>query len=87
MGYAILAHFATRALLSSNKKWLKEYWVFWVFAIVFLCSLADEYHQSFEITRSASIYDSLIDIAGGLSYLILFSLLKKKKKKSESHDK
>jgi len=34
-------------------------------------ALADEYHQSFVPTRTGSFYDSLIDIAGGLTALLV----------------
>ena len=33
--------------------------------------LLDEYHQSFVPQRTASIYDSLIDMAGGLTALLV----------------
>lgn len=39
--------------------------------LVVTFALVDEYHQSFVATRTASIFDSLIDIAGGLAALIL----------------
>jgi len=31
----------------------------------------DEYHQSFVPSRTASIFDSLIDMAGGLTALLI----------------
>ena len=31
----------------------------------------DEYHQSFVPSRTASIYDSMIDIAAGLTALLI----------------
>ena len=34
--------------------------------------LLDEFHQSFVPSRTASIYDSAIDIAGGLTVLLIF---------------
>jgi VanZ family protein len=34
-------------------------------------ALIDEYHQSFVPSRTASVLDSLIDMAGGITALIL----------------
>ena len=34
--------------------------------------LLDEFHQSFVPSRTPSIYDSAIDIAGGLAVLLIF---------------
>jgi VanZ family protein len=34
--------------------------------ILAACALLDEYHQSFSHQRTASIYDSLLDMTGGL---------------------
>jgi len=33
--------------------------------------LLDEYHQSFVPSRTASIFDSLIDMSGGLTALLV----------------
>ena len=38
--------------------------------LVVVYALLDEYHQSFVPSRTASIFDSLIDMAGGLTVLI-----------------
>jgi VanZ family protein len=38
--------------------------------LVVINALLDEYHQSFVPSRTASIYDSLIDMAGGLTVMI-----------------
>lgn len=82
--YLLLAFFAVRALISSTKPWLSQNWFCWALLIIVLYSFSDEYHQSFEITRSASIYDCMIDIIGGLTYLIIFFIIRKKKLKKES---
>ena len=72
--YAILALLAARALRTSSNQILRERW-FWislVFVIVY--SLSDEFHQSFVPTRTASIYDSMIDAFGGLTMLTLLAV-------------
>ena len=40
-------------------------------ALVVVYALLDEYHQSFVPSRTASIFDSFIDMAGGLTALLL----------------
>ena len=70
--YAVLAFFLARATTSSTKDWLNKNWFKWSISIIVLYALLDEYHQSFESTRMASIYDSLIDISGGLTVLCFF---------------
>jgi len=68
--YAILAFLAARAFRSSSREFLRVKW-FWVsLLLVFVYSLSDEFHQSFVPTRTGSIYDSLIDSAGGLVGLL-----------------
>lgn len=45
-----------------------------------LYALLDEYHQSFVASRSASLYDSGVDLAGGLVALIGFAYLHRRQK-------
>ena len=69
--YAVLALLAARAFRTSSRELLRRRW-FWVsLLLVVVYSLSDEFHQSFVATRTGSIYDSLIDTAGGLTALIL----------------
>jgi len=71
--YAILALLAARAFRTSSNQILCERW-FWISLIfVFMYSLSDEFHQSFVPTRTASIYDSMIDSFGGLTMLVLLA--------------
>jgi len=39
--------------------------------LIVVYALVDEYHQSFVPSRTASIFDSLIDMAGGLTALLI----------------
>jgi VanZ family protein len=39
--------------------------------LVVVYALIDEYHQSFVPSRTGTIYDSLIDMAGGLTALLV----------------
>ena len=72
--YAILALFAARAFSTSSREMLRNRW-FWVSLLfVVAYSLSDEFHQSFVPSRTASIYDSLIDSVGGLTALVLLAI-------------
>lgn len=77
--YAILALLAARAFVSSSHKTLRRRWFFAALLLVVIYSLADEYHQSFVPSRTGSIYDSFIDMAGGLTGLLIFTLWRKPK--------
>ncbi len=72
--YAVLALLAARAFLSSSHEVLRRQWFFISFALVAIYALFDEFHQSFVATRTGSIYDSLIDMAGGATALTLLYL-------------
>jgi VanZ family protein len=72
--YAILALLAARAFLSSPGARLRRSWWPASLALVAACALLDEYHQSFVATRTGTIYDSLIDIAGGACALAVVAL-------------
>jgi len=65
--YAILGFLAARAFRTSPR------WFLISAVLVVLYALLDEYHQSFVPSRTASIFDSLIDMAGGISALIFIS--------------
>jgi VanZ family protein len=68
--YAILALFAARALRTSSRDFLRNHWFAVSLTFVALYALSDELHQSFVPSRTASIYDCLIDTAGGLAALL-----------------
>ena len=72
--YAILALLAARAFWTSPSPTLKRRW-FWIsLALIVVYALVDEYHQSFVPSRTASIGDSFIDIAGGLTVLLVLRM-------------
>jgi len=64
--YAVLAFFASRAFWLSSQTVLRKFWFVWAFLFVVLIAVADESNQSFNTLRTGSIYDVLIDAAGGL---------------------
>jgi VanZ family protein len=82
--YAIFAFLAARALAASSRAGLRHGWFFISLLLVVTYALLDEYHQSFVAARTASIYDSLIDMTGGLFALLLYALWRTKKSKVQS---
>ena len=72
--YALLALLAARAFGTSSRAALARHWRLAAFALVASVALVDEYHQSFVPTRTGTIYDSLLDMAGGATALICASL-------------
>jgi VanZ family protein len=68
--YFILAVLAARAFRTSSREFLRAHWFLVSLLLVVTYALFDEFRQSFAATRSASIYDSMIDSAGGLIGLI-----------------
>jgi VanZ family protein len=65
--YAILGLLAARAFWSSKR------WFLISAVLVVVYALIDEYHQSFVPSRTASLFDSLIDMWGGITALIFIS--------------
>ena len=69
--YAILAFLARRAFVSSARSFIQRNWFALSLMLVVVVAVIDELHQSFVPSRTGSIYDSGIDIAGGLTMLLL----------------
>jgi len=69
--YAILAYLAARAFRTSPRPALANRWFIASLALVVCYALLDEYHQSFVPSRTASIYDSFIDMTGGIVTLLV----------------
>ncbi len=72
--YALLALLAARAFRTSARTALARRWWLASFILVASVALADEYHQSFVPTRTGTVYDSLLDVAGGATALVCASL-------------
>ena len=75
--YAVLAFLARRAFITSSREFLQRYWFQLGFLLVVIYALLDEFHQSFVPSRTPSIYDSAIDVAGGLAVLLLFKFYRR----------
>jgi len=74
----VLAFLARRAFITSSNAFIQRHWFQVGVILVVIYSLLDEFHQSFEPSRTASIYDSAIDVAGGLSVLLVLKLYDKR---------
>lgn len=72
--YAVLAFLARRALITSSHAFIQRYWFQLGLLLVVIYALLDELHQSFVASRTGSIYDSALDVAGGLTVLLVFRL-------------
>jgi VanZ family protein len=68
--YAVLGFLAARAFSTSPHLFLQRHWFMAALLLVVVYALLDEYHQSFVPSRTASLYDSLIDATGGLVVLL-----------------
>ena len=69
--YAILGFLAARAFRTSPRPAVRERWFLICATLVVVYALMDEYHQSFVPSRTASVFDSFIDMAGGLTALLV----------------
>ena len=70
--YALLALLAARAFYDSSQQLLRKHWLLTATLLAIVYAFLDEFHQSFVSSRTASIGDSLIDIAGALFALLCF---------------
>lgn len=75
--YAVLAFVARRAFVTSSHAFIRRRWFELAALLVVVNSLLDELHQSFVPSRTGSIYDSAIDVAGGLTVLVIFKFFVK----------
>ena len=73
--FAVLGLLSARAFSLSSQYMLRRMWFLAGSLLVVAWALLDEFHQSFVPSRTASFYDSLIDIAGGLTALIGYAYM------------
>src|SRR5436853_3466053 len=79
--YAVLAALLFRAFRADSEFRWRARWFVYSIAIVVSWSLLDEFHQTFTRKRGGSIYDSMLDISGGLFALLIVWLLSSRKGK------
>jgi len=76
--YAILAFLLRRAFITASTAIMRRRWFSLGLLTIASYALLDEFHQSFVPSRTASIYDSVIDVIGGLTVLLIFKLYEKR---------
>ena len=76
--YAILVTLAARAFRTSSHDLLRRHWFRFSLLLAIVYALTDELHQSFVPSRTASIYDSLIDSVGALIALMVIWFRRRK---------
>ena len=69
--YAVLAVLTARALAQSSVATLKRYSYALALILVLIVASIDEFHQSYETSRTSSPYDVLIDVTGGAAALLI----------------
>lgn len=79
--YAVLALLAARAFIPSRQGRLRRGWFIAALALVAVVALLDEFHQSFLAARTGTIRDSLIDISGGATALVILSLWRARRRR------
>jgi VanZ family protein len=75
--YAILAFFAVRAFSASSVAFLKNGRFWLAVAVVVFVAAADEFHQSFEPSRTSSPWDVVLDCVGGTTMALVYWLFKR----------
>jgi VanZ family protein len=75
--YCLLGLLSARAFRKSSHMVLRRHWFLIALLLIAVYALLDEYHQSFVASRTGSIYDSFIDMAGGLTALIFIRCFKR----------
>ncbi len=70
--YAMLAFWASRAFSSSRLMFLRRFWFLFAFLLVALVASIDETNQSYNASRTGSVYDVLLDVSGGAAMILAF---------------
>ena len=78
--YAILAALLCRAFLNSSSRLLRNCWPVCSIILVAIAASIDEINQSYNVLRTASPYDTLLDISGGLLGITLIWIVRKRRK-------
>ncbi len=79
--YAVLGLLAAHAFIASSHARLRRRWFLVALLLVCIYAFSDEYHQSFVATRTASIHDSLLDMLGGVTVLVLVYLRRRRRRR------
>src|SRR2546421_9421439 len=76
--YGVLAYLAIRAMLVIGVGWTRLALSAFAVTLVLTIASVDELNQSFEPSRTGSIWDVLLDVSGGLSMVICLWLTRRR---------
>lgn len=76
--YGVLGFLAARAFNRSRNVHVQKNWALAAFALTVAVAAGDEFNQSFLTSRTASVYDVLLDAMGGATMILLFFVARKK---------
>ena len=82
--YAVLAFLALRACTLSASVFLQKWRYVLPLLLVVVIASIDELNQSFEASRTSSIWDVLLDISGGIAMLLFLWLIKRPRSRAET---
>jgi VanZ family protein len=77
--YGIFAFLAARAFAASPVRLLSDHWAAAAMAAVLALASTDELLQSLNTSRTASVWDVLLDLSGGAAALILYWVVRRRK--------
>ena len=86
IAYALLAGLLFRAFRAGSAVRWRIGWALYSLAAAACWALLDEYHQTRTQTRGGSIYDSLLDISGGIFALIVIAFFSRRSGRNKSDD-
>ncbi|MFN6964680.1 MAG: VanZ family protein [Pyrinomonadaceae bacterium] len=76
--YGVLALFAARAFATSSSAVLaRNFWVASA-ALALIVAAIDEFRQSYDPSRTSSVYDVLIDLSGAAAALIIVAAVRRR---------
>ena len=81
--YAVLAFLAIRALSATTIVKLREYRFTIAILLVLVVASLDEFHQSFETSRTSAVWDVVLDVIGGSMAATFLYFLHRRKSKSK----
>ena len=79
--YALLAFLALRAFSTSSVDRVRKLKYILPLILVAAIAAADEFNQSFEASRTGSVWDVLLDISGGAAMILFLWVLNLKRNK------
>lgn len=85
--YAVLAGLTYRAFRADSRRVWRLRWALYSFGLIAGWALLDELHQAHTHSRGASIYDSMLDSAGGLTMLLLIALFANRRGRTSTEER